>query len=369
MRAPHHRETLPDALRALAMVSVLVLNAIGYAAAPWGPMLGQRMPADSALAAAMQGVVGALLQGKGMAMLAFVFGMALWLSARRRARPEAQRRGLVRNRRLLRLGILHGLFVYFGDILTLYALVGRLLLRRLHMPWRLLRRHLRRALLWAVLAKLAFLMLLLLPSAPWDEAAPTSMATVQGAWAFVQLNALAYTTSQLIGALFAAPVVYLCMVCGVAAARLRLLTHRRWRPVLRCWLWRCGPALLGLSIFYGWGSAVTQASDPARTWIDAGGDLITVPVAACYLAALALASAGGQARWCHRLSPLGQRTLTLYVGHSVLCLVLFSGAGLAIALSTVQIVLACLGLWLLAWVAAACSGNRRWPLEAWMGRN
>ncbi len=369
MRTPHRRETLPDALRALAMLSVLVLNAIGYAAAPWGPVLGQRMPADSALAAAMQGLVAALLQGKGMAMLAFVFGMALWLSARGRARPEAQRRGLLRNRRLLRLGIVHGLFVYFGDILTLYALMSRLLLRRLHMPWRPLRRHLRRTLAWAVLAKLAFLALLLVPPAPWDAAADASMATVEGAWEFLKLNALTYTTGQLIGALFAAPAVYLCMACGVAAARLRLLTHRRWRPVLRRCLWRWGPALLGLSILFGWGCAVTQASDLARAWIDAGGDLITIPVAACYLAALALASAGGRARWCHGLSPLGQRTLTLYVGHSVLCLALFSGAGLAIALTTVQMVLASLGLWLLAFVAAACSGRRRWPLEAWMGRN
>lgn len=369
MHASHQRETLPDALRALAMLSVLVMNAIGYAVAPWGPMLGEPLPADSALAAATQGLVAALLQGKGMAMLAFVFGMALWLSARRRARAEAQRRGLLRNRRLLQLGIVHGLFVYFGDILTLYALVGRLLLRRLHLPWRALRRHLRRTLVWAVLAKLAFLMLLFVPPYSAEQPASASMASVQGAWEFLQLNALAYTTSQLFGALFAAPVVYLCMACGVAAARLRLLTHRRWRPVLRRWLRRCGPVLLMLSMLYGWGCAVTPPSELSRAWIDAGGDLITLPVAACYLAALALASAGGRARWCHGLAPLGQRTLTLYIGHSLLCLLLFSGAGLALAWSTVQMVLACLALWLLACVAAARSGSRRWPLEAWMARS
>ncbi|KQP14992.1 DUF418 domain-containing protein [Pseudorhodoferax sp. Leaf267] len=367
MRTPLHRETLPDTVRALAMVSVLVLNAIGYPAAPWGPMLGERMPQDSALAGAVQGLVGALLQGKGMAMLAFVFGMSAWLAARGRDRPAARRRALVRNRRLLGLGIVHGLFVYFGDILTLYALLGRLLLRRLHLPWRRFRRHLWRTLAWALLAKLVFLALLLLPPLATEEPELTSLATARGAWEFLQLNALAYGTSQLVGAILAAPVVYLCMACGVAGARLRLLTHRRWRPTLRRGLRRSGPVLLGLSVLYGWGCAVTQPWDLPRIWIDAAGDVIALPVAACYLAALALASSGGRAHWCRWLSPLGQRTLTLYVGHSLLCLALFSGAGLAMALSTAQMVLACLGWWLLALLAAAHS-TRRWPLETWMGR-
>lgn len=361
------RETLPDALRALALVAVLVLNAIGYAVAPWGPPLGQRTPPDSGLAAATQGLVGALLQGKGIAMLAFVFGMALWLSARRHDRPAAQRRALRRNGRLLRLGIVHGLFIYFGDILTLYAIVGRQLLRRLHLPWRALRLHLRWALVWALLAKLALVVLLVAPPYRWEEE-PASLAAVRGVWEFLELNALSYAFSQAMTLVFAGPVLYLCMACGVAAARLRLLTHQRWRPLLRRWLWRSGPALLVLSAGYGWGVATTQAWDPARAWVDSLGDLIAIPVAACYLVALALASQGGSARWCRALGPLGRRTLTLYVGHGVLCLLLFSGAGLALEPTTAEVVALCLGWWLLAFAAAARS-RRRWPLEAWMARD
>lgn len=362
------RDALPDALRALAMLSVLVVNAVGYADAPWGPPLGQRLPPDSALAAAVQGGVGALLQGKGITVLAFVFGMALWLSARGRDGPEAQRRALVRNRRLLQLGLVHGLFVYFGDILTLYAIVGRRLLLRLRMPWRSLRRHLRRALAWAVLAKLAMVALIVAMPTAGDEAGAGSLATVRGAREFLQLNAQAYGFGLAVSLLLAAPVLYLCMAFGLAAARLRLLTHRRWRPLLRRWLRRCGPALLGLSLLYGWACAVAAPAGPARAWTDGLGELIAIPVAACYVAALALASAGGRARWCHRLGALGRRTLTLYLGHGLLCLLLFSGAGLALAWTTVQTVLLCLGVWLAAWLAAARSGTRRWPLEAWMGR-
>lgn len=359
---------MPDALRALAMVSVLMLNAMGYAGSPWGPPLGLQSPETGAWDAATQGLVAAVLQGKGITMLAFVFGMSLWLSARDRERGQALSRGLVRNRRLLRIGVVHGLFIYFGDILTMYALVGRRMLRRLHLPWRDMRRHLRRALVWAVVAKLGFLVIFVSPPyLPWEPEDPT-LATVQGVWGFLKLNASAYAFGQVAALVFAAPVLYLCMACGVAAARLRLLTHRRWRPMIRRLLRRYGPPLLALSVVYGWGCARAEQSGLLRAGIEGLGDLIAIPVAACYVGALALASAGGRARWCQWLSPLGQRTLTLYVAHSCVCLLLLSGAGFAVTLTPVQIALLCLGWWLLAAVAAACSGTRRWPLEAWMGR-
>lgn len=361
------RETLPDALRALAMVSVLVVNAIGYTVAPWGSQLGTRTPADSAWAAAVQGLVGALLQGKGYATLAFVFGMALWLAARQRARPEALRRGVVRQQRLLGLGVVHGVFVYFGDILTLYALVGLQLVGRLHQPWRRFRRHLGWALGLALLAKLLMVAAILAYGDQTAAAEEASLALVRSGPAFLELNASTYALSQLVLLLVAAPVMYLCMACGVAAARLRLLTHRRWRPVLRRALRRCGPPLLAVVLVYGLGCALA-APTGAPPWVEVLGDLSAVPMAAVYVVALALWSHGGQARWCHRLAPLGQRTLTLYVGHSLVCVAVLSGVGMALALTTVQTVAFSLGVWWLAWAAATWSGGRRWPLEAWMAR-
>lgn len=368
MSSPAGREQLPDALRAIAMVAVLVVNAIGYAAAPWGAMLGERTPADSPWAAAAQGLVGALLQGKGIAMLAFVFGMSLWLAARRRNPAEARRRGAVRQRRLLVLGVLHGAFVYFGDILTLYALTGWLLLRQLLRPGAALLRHLRRVLVFAVVVKLAWVGVLVgWPSGPVPVGVPT-IGTVAGLASFVQLNADAYLFAQAFTIVFAGPLIYLCMVGGVVAARLRLLTHRRWRPHLRAWLGRIGPPLLLLTAVYGVGVAWTEPQHPLRPWIDTLGDLAALPLAACYLMALALAADGGRARWCRWLAPLGQRTLTLYLGHSLVCMVVLSGAGWGMPWTTVQVVGFSLGLWLLAWVAAWCSGSRRWPMEAWMAR-
>lgn len=350
------------------MVAVLVVNAIGYAAAPWGAMLGDRTPADSPGAAAAQGLVGALLQGKGLAMLAFVFGMSLWLAARRRSRAEVLQRGVVRQRRLLVLGVLHGVFIYCGDILTLYALTGWLLLRHLLRRGAALLRHLRWVLACALVIKLAWVAVLVgWPSGPVPVGVPT-IGTVAGYADFLELNADAYLFAQAFTVVFAAPLIYLCMVCGVVAARLRLLTHRRWRPHLRAWLRRIGPPLLVLGAAYGVGIALTGPQHPLRPWIDTLGDLTALPLAACYLMALALAADGGRARWCRWLAPLGRRTLTLYLGHSLVCLAVLSGVGWAMPWTTVQVVGFSLGLWLLAWAAAWCSGSRRWRMEAWMGR-
>ncbi|WP_066268047.1 DUF418 domain-containing protein [Hydrogenophaga palleronii] len=361
------RDPLPDSLRALALLSVLVVNALGYAAAPWGPTLGQRSPADGDAAALVQGLVAALLYGKGYPILAFVFGMALWLAAHGRARPEALRRGTLRQR-LLGLGVLHGALLYFGDILTLYALVGQRLLRRLHAPWRSLRRQLWFALGWAVLAKLALVAVALHLADRPPSVDAASLSSVQTGWQFLKLNGGAYILSQFIAIVLAAPLLYLCMLAGVAAARLRLLSHRRWRPMLQRGLLRAGVPLLLVSLAYGWGCAMSDPSGVLYARLEAVGYLVDTPLAAAYIAALALLSSGGRAAWCRWVEPLGQRTLTLYVGHSLPCLLLFSGLGWALKATTVQMLLFSLGLWLLALAAAALSGKKRWPLEAWMAR-
>lgn len=368
MTAQPPREALPDTLRGLALLAVLVVNAIGYTVAPWGPSLGLRTPPDSAWAAIVQGLVAALLQGKGYTVLAFVFGMSLWLATRRRSPAEALQRGVARQRRLLGMGILHGVFIYFGDILTLYALVGRRLLGRLHMPWKALRRHLWHALAWALLAKLVMLAAILGFADAASDGDRSSLASVQGIWPFLQLNAGFYLVAQVVALIVAGPVMYLCMVGGVVAARLRLLTHRRWRDPLRRQLLRWSPPLLTATLVVGMGHAMVDPDNPLFPWVEALGDLLSLPVAAVYVIGLALASSGGRAAWCQWFVPLGRRTLTLYLGHGLIGLLLFSGAGLALAPTTVEMVLFSLALWLLALQAARLSGRRRWPMEALMAR-
>ena len=368
------RQALPDALRALAMLSVLWVNAAGYLVAPWGALLGERSPADSGWALATQGLIAAVLQGKGYPMLAFLFGMGLVLAQRARPRQQAHQRAVVRQKRLLKLGLVHGLFIYFGDILTLYALTGWQLLKRMHEPWRVLRRRLRRAVAWALGATLLSLMLTVLFSAPLPSVAETapetssSLAQAHNLLDFWALNAAAYAVMQGLALLLFWPVLRLCMLCGVAAARLRLLTHRRWRCRLLRMARRWAPVLMVLNVGYGVAYASVAQGGQRALWVETLGGLIGPPLAAIYVTALALASRGGQAAWCQWLAPLGRRTLSLYVGHSLLCAGLFTGLGLGLQWGTVGMAWFAVLLWALAWVAARASAARRWPLEAWLAR-
>ena len=370
IEAHPERLVLPEVLRALAMLAVLVVNGAGYLTAPWGAVLGERTPADSPWAAAVQGLIAALLQGKGYPVLAFVFGMGLWLSLRGLAPAQARERVLRRQRRLLGLGMLHGVFVYFGDILTMYALVGWNLLRRLREPWRLLRRRLVRALVWALAATLLPLLMLVLAEAyPGTPASAEPTLTGAGGWLdFWTINGLSYLLLQALGLVLAWPVIRLCMLCGVAAARLRLLTHRRWRAALarltRRWLL---PVLL-CNLAYGLAFSRVPVGQEEPLWLYVFGHLAGLPLAALYLAALAWASQGGAAAWCRWFAPLGSRTLTLYLVHGLLGMALFSGAGLGWRPTTLEMLAVSLLLWALALVAAQASGPRRWPFERWLAR-
>lgn len=368
------RQPLPDALRALALLAVLVVNAAGYLVAPWGALLGERSPPDSGLASAVQGVMAALLQGKGYPMLAFLFGMGLVLAAHRADATWSAQRGVRRKKRLLQLGVLHGVFIYFGDILTMYALVGWSLMTRLHEPWSSLRPRLRRAGWWALgvtavtVAATAFFAMEAGLGSLTDSRAEPTLAQAQGWIEFWQVNAGAYFSSQIGALLLFWPVVRLCMLCGVAAARLRFLTHRRWRPALRRWTVRLALPLLLLNVTYGVVYVHTVPGSQRLLLMDAVGSVVGPPLAWVYVMLMALAARGGQAAWCRALAPLGQRTLTLYVGHSLLCVALYTGIGIGLQPGTAAMATFSVVLWCLALVAARASGARRWPLEAWMAR-
>ena len=108
------RQVPIDGLRALALLPVVAINWVGYAALPDGGPLAAPQPADSGAAQAVLALIAALLAGKGLCLLIFLFGysQAASFRAQRVARllagsvaPDpAQRRGR-RMRRLLLLGV------------------------------------------------------------------------------------------------------------------------------------------------------------------------------------------------------------------------------------------------------------------------
>jgi len=359
-----------DGLRALALLPVIAVNWVGYAALPDGGPLAAPQPTDSFAAQAVLALVAALLAGKGLTLLSFLFGYSQAVSFRERRRHAAScsepdgHRGR-RMRRLLWIGLAHGLLVYSGDILTAYALCGLLMLRAPTMRLRQLRR---RIWAWAGVAAL-----LLMPSLFWlvfDHSsfapeAPRSLAA-PASWAdWWALNAGHYLLMQLGFVLQGLPLFVAWMLAGLMAGRLQLFTHARWRPLLKRWAERwLLPGLL-LNAIFGW--AWSQALCDQNHQLDAVYGLLSLFVAVLMPIGLVPWLLLHGQRWLLALAPAGRHTLSLYLGSSLLSLACFSGVGLALPWGTLALVAASLLYWA-GWMMLArrLGPRRRLPLEAWL---
>jgi uncharacterized protein len=371
-RAP--REPLIDALRACAILGVLIANAQSYPTGPYGTPLGLPTPPDSRLAWLVHGGVALLVQGKAYPLLAFLFGYSQVLSQRGVAAASALQRRRRRMGRLLALGVLHGALLYAGDILTLYAVCGLLLLHQALARARAIVRQLR-AWLLITLAVYVIEAWFAWTSAPVSGAAspPWSLlyTAAPNVAAYVALNAEVYAGAQLIALLLFLPEVMTLMLAGLLAARLRLLTHRRWRGLVA----RMARIALPLGLL---GNAVYALGVTAGSRHGVAGQwpwlIIGLPLgwllSAGFCAVVATAWHAGPPPILRALVPLGRVTLSLYVALSLLCALLLSGAGLQWRAGTVALALAAIALWLIALGAAHWAASRgvQGPLEAWMVR-
>ncbi|MEY3252357.1 MAG: hypothetical protein RL227_1330, partial [Pseudomonadota bacterium] len=186
---------------------------------------------------------------------------------------------------------------------------------------------------------------------------------------FWALNAEGYVFIQIGSLILGFALLRLLMMAGIAAARLRWLTHPRWHAQRQRLLQRWAlPALL-LNALYGLGYVYFAGHRDAVGMVEvlgfSAGPLLSMALV------VALAQHARSAGWLLALAPLGRRTLTLYVGHGALCVALFSGVGLGWQPGLAGMLGFSLLLWTAAWLAARASGTRRWPLEAalaWVAR-
>lgn len=118
-----------DILRGLALFGILAANMRGFA----GPALAYFMPHLywTALPDRIaQAFIDAFVQGKFIALFAFLFGVGFAVQLERSMSREG-RFGSTYVRRLLVLilfGLVHGLLIWWGDILLMYGVIGFLLL-------------------------------------------------------------------------------------------------------------------------------------------------------------------------------------------------------------------------------------------------
>jgi uncharacterized protein len=134
-----------DFARGLALLGIILVNA-RFFFLPFGGAIGsEALPeglARSALDWAVHDAVDALAAFKFISVFSLLFGFGLAQQAARAAADGRSRwrNGLRRMGMMLVIGVLHGLLVWYGDILTVYAVLGVLVLACIGLDDRWLRR-------------------------------------------------------------------------------------------------------------------------------------------------------------------------------------------------------------------------------------
>ena len=125
------RQSMVDALRALALCGIVLMN-VEYFSRPLSSTMIGLDPELSGWSYAVAWAVKLLVHGKFWHIFAMLFGASLvWFVQRHPERSMGRRLGL-----LLGIGAVHGIVIWGGDILSAYAIAGFLTLALLHQSWR-----------------------------------------------------------------------------------------------------------------------------------------------------------------------------------------------------------------------------------------
>ncbi|MCO5295433.1 MAG: DUF418 domain-containing protein [Fimbriimonadaceae bacterium] len=120
----HGRIQALDFLRGIAILGILPANIAAFAE-PSGPLFSTALPLSEPTSVEkwIEVVKLFLVTGKFRSMLAVLFGIGIWMQyEKRRSVPNAWPWGyLKRTGYLALLGLAHGLFLWYGDILWIYS--------------------------------------------------------------------------------------------------------------------------------------------------------------------------------------------------------------------------------------------------------
>jgi uncharacterized protein len=343
--APAERVALLDVLRGFALYGVLLANTVTWfsgraflsreeIAAQTGPINGIALL-----------LISVFVDGKAMTLLSFLFGLGFAVQLER---AEEQGRSVlpVYLRRLvilIAIGLCHVALLWWGDILTSYAITGFALI--------LFRRRKNRALIfWAVALSFVPHLVSLLPSVaallqrvlpgPGDETAWRAQVLAaiggddRGLLTRIQLRQALYHGTGAAAAYL--PWTLGRFLLGYVAGRSR-------------WLHNAADHLPKFRKMLGWGIAIALVSAAAfiiprvvmgrgtplpaslRLALAVVQEIQVVAMASAQVAALVLLMQ--RPAWSRRLgvlAPVGQMALTSYLCQSVLCTFVFYGWGLGL---------------------------------------
>jgi uncharacterized protein len=338
-------------------------------------------------------LVGTFVSGKFISIFAFLFGFgaALQFRAIRRSLPavlSGDARVLaaqaVYRRRLwflLVVGVVHGVLLYYGDILSFYALCAFILV--LFLPWRASRLVRVTATWWIAAAALMVAGTLLLemgregPEVESEAALP--LATMRAFLTYTEagfFDQIGTRLDDFAGVLISSlslsiPQVVGLFLLGVLAGRLGWLARPERHPhVWQAATW-IGLMALPIAAYGEWLNYETVRNRPGES--SGIGFLLQFfgsALACFYVAALVrLRNAAPVAALIRWIAPAGRMPLTNYLMQSVLMGFLLSGWGLGLGAEFHRTELALLALGIVAaqWVVSRWWIGRfgRGPMEAW----
>ncbi|MCU7649362.1 DUF418 domain-containing protein [Pseudomonas piscis] len=325
-----------DALRGFALLGILAVNIWSFAD-PYYASPTSNPAYSSALDHLVRWLVSIFFEAKFYLLFSFLFGYSftLQMSSAERSGASFVPRMLRRQLALLVIGLAHGALLFYGEILSLYALLGLILLalRGLSAKWA--------AVLALLLVLASTLMFLLLGAEMLEFGLYTGTANGESqlkdlALGGSALDTLAYNASHLLDTasalwLLQGPSTLAMFLLGYVAGRKELLVAPyRFAPRLPWLLAFTLPLGLGGALLYGYWAA--YAPGGGLELIGYGLSQLTAPLLSASYAMLLLKafdSSLGQ-RLCRRLAPLGRMSLSNYLLQSLILCLLFTGYGLGL---------------------------------------
>lgn len=340
------RDDLIDALRGLALFGILAVNIQSFVWGVGSPSLGVLHPDSSTADEVTLFLVALLFEYKFYPIFCFCFGYGFAVQTRRWTAGgiNAGERFTRRMNFMLIMGALHGLLLWFGDILARYAIAGYILRRYLGQGPRALLNATKFWLIVAVVTGVVFACIAGVTSADDSDAAQQNeSAKMEGAQTFEIYTESGYIDATIQRAkdfltvtvtyVFVLPQLMPFFLLGALAAQLKWLRYAsRYRSFWQRVFWF--GLLIGLPVNIAF--AVSQVAVASNPWMPSSIWAALLPtftpvLALAYVAAFALLRATVPGLALMRLlAPAGRVALTLYISQSVLMMLLLNGFGLGL---------------------------------------
>ncbi|MBT9136888.1 MAG: hypothetical protein DDT34_01974 [Firmicutes bacterium] len=334
------RIAILDIIRGFALFGVLLVNMLMFNYTLTDFSFGRDALARpdllvGALDRAVVWTIQVLFQGKFYTIFAFLFGLGFYLFLERGADKQETNNKLFRRRLfvLLAAGLLHLIFVWWGDVLAAYALIGFLLPLFSRMSLARLRTWIVVLLVISLLIYAGALAMTVMvggmlgtPDLPLFD--PARAVYAQGTyWAGVQYRLQNEVAVALLNTVAMLPRILGLFLLGVYAAKTGILQNTAAYLPLIGRLFRLGAVVgIGLSLLH-----LGLQFAGSLFWAGVLREVSTPFLSLFYVSGIMLLWQGGKftALWAY-LAPLGRMAFTNYLVQCIICAWLFYGHGLGL---------------------------------------